>query len=366
MRRQLVAVAMSGGVDSGYVALALQRRGFPVLGLTLRLTDDSSAAAAAAVQAAHLGIPHRVVEARAAFRREIITYFRDSYAACRTPNPCARCNPVIKFGLLLDRARALGATALATGHYVRRLRAHGRWLLQEGRDPRKEQSYFLFALSQAQLAAARFPLGYLTKETVRARAAAAGLPVRGSESFAACFVPRGERIADWLARHGVQGKPGPILSPDGSMLGLHQGLYGFTIGQRQGIGVAAAHPLYVTGFDAARNALLTGPDSLLWQRTMRVRGLHVMAWAHWPRRLRARVRVRYRAQPAAATLTRTGDDELTVHFDAPQRGLTCGQAAVCYARTRVLGGGWIDAVGVPETPARHGAHGARGTRGDER
>ncbi len=176
-------------------------------------------------------------------------------------------------------------------------------------------------------------------------------------------MPRGERIADWLARHGATGTPGPILGPDGSMLGLHQGLYGFTIGQRQGIGVAAAHPLYVTGFDAARNALLVGPDSMLWQRTLHLRGLNAMAWARWPQQFRARVRVRYRAQPAAATVVRTGADALTVHFDEPQRGLTCGQAAVCYARTRVLGGGWIEAVGEEKTqPVHHGAHGARGER----
>ena len=338
--RLKVAVAMSGGTDSSYAALWCRRRGYEVLGLTLRLTDAPPAAAAAAL-ADQLGIAHAVIDARAAFQKLVIEYFTAEYARLRTPNPCAMCNPRLKFGLLLEQARRLGAQRLATGHYARIAPRGGRWLLLAGRDPQKEQSYFLFGLAQAQLAAALFPLGGLTKDEVRARLRAAGLVVPATESQEICFVPPGTGVADWLRARGVNDVPGPIVDRAGRELGRHRGLAGFTIGQREGIRVPAAHPLYVLGFDAARHALVVGRNEELLGRELRVRGLNLVALPAWPDRFRARVRVRYRAVPAPAVITRTGVDELLVRFDQPQRGLTPGQAAVFYRRNIVLGGGWI-------------------------
>ncbi|HNW92122.1 MAG TPA: tRNA 2-thiouridine(34) synthase MnmA [bacterium] len=347
MARLRVAVAMSGGTDSAYAALWCRRRGYDPVGVTLWLTDmptEPPGIALARAMAERLGIPHQVIDARAEFRTAVTEYSVAEYARLRTPNPCARCNPTTKFAVMLRAARDLGATKLATGHYARVGHAGGRWLIRRGRDPKKEQSYFLFALAQEQLAHTLFPLGGIDKHTVRVRLHEAGLTVPADESQEVCFIPRDCGVAAWLRARGINDQPGPIIGADGREVGRHAGLAGFTIGQREGIRVPAAYPLYVLGFDRARNALLVGPNEALMQREMTVTGLNLVALPAWPDRFRARVQVRYRATPAPALLVREGADRLRVRFDAPQRGLTPGQCAVVYRRSTVLGGGWIDAV----------------------
>jgi len=336
---------MSGGVDSTVAAALLLEQGHDVVGGTLRLVDhppgieapDPRAAAAA------LGIPFHCWDLRAEFERLVVSPFAAAYAAARTPNPCVLCNARVKFGLLLDKAREVGAAALATGHYADLVRSPGRApRLFRGADRRKDQSYFLFAIARAALPSLWFPLGGLTKDGVRARARARGLAAaERAESQEICFVP-GDDYAGFLARRSPAGAfvPGPIVDTAGRRLGAHRGLAGYTVGQRRGLDVAVGHPLYVIRLDAARNEVVVGADSDLWRRDL------VAACVNWladepGEEFRATVRIRSRHEPAPATLAPVGGGAWQVLFDEPQRAITPGQAAVFYDGEVVLGGGWI-------------------------
>ncbi len=365
MKRRKVAVAMSGGVDSSVAAALLVAAGWDVVGLTMKLARLPAeaclsdklrsccgfrAAEDAARVASALGIPHHLVDFHAAFERRVIAPFLREYARGRTPNPCILCNRSVKFDLLLDYARELGAEALATGHYARVARdgPRGEWRLLKGRDRVKDQSYFLYATTQAKLARTLMPVGGLTKREVREKARALGLPTADkTESQEICFVPDDDYAAFLRARRPGAFMPGPITDLEGRILGQHTGLPGFTIGQRRGMGVSAPRPLYVIGLDPATNTVLAGPDEALFQPSLLAARVRSISRRPPEAPFRAGVRVRYRHPEAAATVFPLPGGRARVEFDAPQRAIAPGQAVVFYDGDAVLGGGVIEAAPCP-------------------
>jgi tRNA-uridine 2-sulfurtransferase len=355
-----VAVAMSGGVDSSVAALLLKEDGHEVVGLSMQLWDHSGEAgrsgrcctlddlADARRVAWALGIRHYVLDLEEEFRRDVVRPFVASYLAGETPIPCSACNTKVKFATLWERARAIGCEAVATGHYVRAERdASGRVRLRKGADPRKDQSYFLYDLTQDQLAAARFPVGGLTKAEVRAHARRANLPTADKEeSQEICFVPAGTRAGQFVAEHAgalgltLPAAEGRIEDSDGRSLGSHAGHYRFTIGQRRGIGVAATERLYVLSVDAAENRVVVGPGRDLETREASVADVRWIGTTP-DAAFAAAVRIRHHAPDAPATVFPGPDRTARVVFDAPVRAVTPGQACVLYDGDFVLGGGVI-------------------------
>ncbi|HPD15865.1 MAG TPA: tRNA 2-thiouridine(34) synthase MnmA [Planctomycetota bacterium] len=359
-----IAVAMSGGVDSSTVVALLKQAGHEVIGLHMRLVCVAPSEAARVAEALgvrpedlccpqghgcyvthvakSLGVPIEMVDF-AAEREALIAYLCSEYDAGRTPNPCVVCNRWNKFGRLLRRGLALGAEAFATGHYVRLARRDGRLVVRRGADPAKEQSYVLFGLTQGQLARCLFPLGDLCKTEVRQMAAQLGVPaVEREESQDICFIPSRDYRRLLRERLGDRIQPGPILDTAGCVLGRHPGCQLFTIGQRQGLGVALGSPRYVVRIDRQANAVVIGTREELQRNTMRVSQVNWMAFAEPPARVEGTVQIRYNHQPAPATIEPTADSGARVTFHTPETGVSPGQAAVFYEDDIVLGGGWID------------------------
>jgi len=353
-----IAVAMSGGVDSSVAALLLKQEGHEVIGLSMQLWDHSGEPGRSgrcctaedlldARRAAWaLDIPHYVLDLTEEFRRDVVRPFVGSYLAGETPIPCSACNAKVKFATLWDRARAMGCQAVATGHYARVTTRSGRPRLVRGRDPAKDQSYFLYDLTPDQLSAARFPVGELTKEEVRSRARRAGLPnADKEESQEICFVPPGSRAGDFVAREAprlgfsLPQVPGTVASASGQLLGAHAGHFRFTIGQRRGIGLAAAERLYVLSVDAQANRVVVGPGALLESTEADIRGLRFPSGEEPEEPFRASARVRHRAQEVPCTVHPKGDGRARVVFDEPVRAVTAGQSCVFYDGDEVLGGG---------------------------
>ena len=345
-----VAVALSGGVDSGVAALLLVERGLDVTALTLQLRsgpERPSVPTPAAIERARamaerLEIPFRLIDARDSFEREVVDTFVAEYAAGRTPNPCVTCNRFIRFGLLMDRARALGAEALATGHYSRIRWSDGKYQLLRGVDPTKDQSYFLHALTQSQLARALFPLGSLTKNTVREIALRNRLPVAEQpESQDVCFIAGGD-YRQFLERHAPNIlKPGPIYDTAGKVLGQHNGLAAYTIGQRKGLQISAAKPLYVLAIKPDENALIVGTADQLGRDKCRVDQVHFISGRIPNARIIAEAQIRYQAAPTRVTVYPISERQIEVRFDVSQRDITPGQFLVLYRGDLVLGGGII-------------------------
>ena len=359
-----VVVAMSGGVDSSVAAALLVEQGYEVIGVMLRLWSEpppptlgSETVAAAtnrccsldAIQDARgvaekLGIPFYVLNAEEAFEREVVRPFIATYAASRTPNPCLICNRKIRFGHLLDYAtRTLGARYFATGHYARiRHDADGRYQLWRGADRGKDQSYVLSVLGQADLAQVLFPVGAYTKPQVRVLATERGLPTAArGESQDLCFIEDGDYRRFLAANAPEAMRPGPIVDTRGRKLGEHSGLPAYTIGQRGGLGIAAAQPLYVLELDLAHNTLVVGPGAELGRSWLRTGPINWIAGEPPSGTFEAEAQIRYRATPAPASITPVTDGAAEARFDVPLRDITPGQAVVFYQGEVCLGGGSI-------------------------
>jgi tRNA-specific 2-thiouridylase len=359
--RKRVVVAMSGGVDSSVTAALLKDAGYDVVGITLnpwvevegrgqvagprkRSCSPEDVLDAREV-ARRLGIPHYVFNVQAEFRRWVLDYYVAEYQRGRTPNPCLPCNRHIRFGLLLNRALALGADYLATGHYARVRRDDaGRYHLLRAVDAQKDQSYVLYHLGQFELGRSLFPLGEYTKGQVRALAAQLGLPVADKpESQDFCFLG-GLDYRDWLSLQAVEVQPGPIEDLSGRRLGEHRGIVFYTVGQRRGLGVSAGVPLYVIAIDPVRNAVIVGPEDALYRDALEAEHVSWVSGQAPAGPIRVTARVRYRAPEAPATLEPRPDGSVLVRFDQPQRAPTPGQAVVFYQGDEVLGGGIIRQV----------------------
>ena len=346
---------MSGGVDSSVAAALLVEGGYDVVGVSMQLYDQEQGDARfgtcctiddlhdARRVAAALGIPHYIVNLERRFEEVVVGNFVREYAAGRTPIPCAHCNSELKFSTLVEQAFGFDATHVATGHYARVTRdADGRFRLWRGADTRKDQAFFLFALTQAQLSRVMFPVGHLAKDEVRRIAQARGLAVADKpDSQEICFVPDGDYAAV-VDRLLPARRAGLIVDVAGRVVGRHDGVHHFTIGQRKGLGVASAEPLFVVRLDAGRQLVTVGPRAAVDSTRCAATGVNWISGAAPGGPLRAEAQIRHRHAAAAATVEPIADGRVTIAFDAPQTAVTPGQAVVFYRGDEVLGGGWID------------------------
>lgn len=357
-----IAVAMSGGVDSSAAAWLLQQEGYEAAGVTMRLFRPEDLAPGcqggchaledledARRVAEQLGIPHYTLDLSQRFAQAVMDPFAGAYEAGRTPNPCVVCNRTIKFGALLQEVRNLGYSLLATGHYaqVEQDAASGRFLLRQALHPEKDQSYVLWSLTQEQLAQVRLPLGGLSKDEIRSIAQEQGLiSARKRDSQDICFVPNGDYAAFIQHRTGKAYPPGPFLDREEHVLGTHQGIIRYTVGQRRGLGVSSSQGrLYVQEVRAQDNAVVLGDNASLFHKTLTARELNLIPVERLDQPIRVRAKVRYRMAPQPATLEQTGPDSALVTFDQPQRAITPGQSVVFYDGALVVGGGVIDGTG---------------------
>ena len=351
-----VVVAMSGGVDSSVAAAMLAEDGHDVVGLSMQLYDqrdgETTFGSCCTIDDLHdarrvattIGIPHYIVNFERQFEERVVSGFVAEYVNGRTPIPCVRCNGDLKFTTLLERARGLDAAVVATGHYARVDEVSpGRYTLRRGIDHDKDQSYFLFTLTQRQLAAARFPLGSLRKSEVREYAAARGLPVaRKPDSHEICFVPTGD-YAGFVERRAAEAPaPGRITDRDGTVLGRHDGVHRFTVGQRKGLGLSASKPLYVLALDATASTVTVGPRDALDRLELTASEVNWIDGDPPPGPRRVTAQIRYRHPAAPATLRPRPGGRASLAFDEPQPAITPGQAVVFYDEDTVVGGGWID------------------------
>lgn len=358
-KRVRVLTAMSGGVDSSVAALLLKQEGYDNIGVTLKLfsgedsTDDfrgeKACCSLESVEAARsvanrLHMPFYVFNFSGDFRREVMDRFVETYKSGGTPNPCISCNRYVKLGKLFLRAAEIGCEYVATGHYARveHNPGSGRRLLKKGIDEDKDQSYFLYNLSQDQLSHLLLPLGGLTKPQVRQLAEKSGfINARRQESQDICFVPDGD-YAGFIERYtGASPEPGDFVGTSGQVYGRHRGIIRYTIGQRKGLGLSFSQPMYVCGIDPLKNQVILGENNELFSDRLIARDLNFIAVESIKEPLRVTAKIRYRHKEQPATAVQTGPDELTLRFDQPQRAITRGQAVVMYDGDTVIGGGTI-------------------------
>ncbi len=355
MSKGRAVVAMSGGVDSSVAALLLKEEGYDVIGVTMKLysldgqrysasyrgccaADDAEDARRVC---ARLGVPHYMFNMEAEFRAFVMDYFVQEYRRGRTPNPCLMCNEKLKFQFLLQRALALDANFVATGHYAR-IAHDGRFRLLTGLDPAKDQSYVLFAMGQAALAHTLLPVGAYRKDEIREIARRAGLPNADKpDSQEICFIPSGD-YREFLARY-LEPRPGDIVDGNGRMLARHAGVHAFTVGQRRGLGIAGGKPLFVTRIDPDRALVVVGPEEELMATRVVVSRPHYVSGQAPEGLAEVQAKIRYRSPACPATLTAQGDCAV-LNFHGPQRAVTPGQAAVFYQGEEVIGGGIIEGV----------------------
>lgn len=356
-----VAVAMSGGVDSSVAAAILVQEGYEVIGVTMEVRPaetpieeqfSETCTSLSAVRDAHrvadrLGIPHHAVDFRELFRKTIVSDFIEEYRRGRTPNPCVRCNRLVKFGALMELAKDLGAEYLATGHYVRIMhdKSRDRWILKRGLDSSKDQSYALYALTQNQLSQTLMPLGNMAKDETRRLAEELGLAVASKpESQEICFVD-GRDYPGFLRREAPElATPGPILDTRGKEIGEHQGIAFYTVGQRKRLGIAVGEPLYVVEIDLSRNAVIVGKNEDLYASTLTATNWNSISVGKVADEFAVTAKVRYNMKDSAGGLTALGDGRVQMTFDRPQRAICPGQALVCYDGEDVVGGGTIERV----------------------
>ena len=348
-----IVVAMSGGVDSSVAAALLAEQGHDVIGLSMQLYPQSGGHVGSCCTlddlhdarrvASTLGFPHYILNLEQRFQETVISNFVQEYTSGRTPLPCAHCNSDLKFSTLVERARGFGSEHVATGHYARIDRSSaGRWLLMRSVDRDKDQSYFLFSLTQEQLASAVFPVGSLSKPAVRAEARRLGLAVADkADSQEICFVPDGDYAA-FIGTRRAETRDGAIVDERGRTLGSHGGVHRFTVGQRKGLGIATGMPLYVVKIDAESGDVTVGPRAALERTTLTASGVNWVSadapsgWSH------ASAQIRHRHRAAAGRVRALDDHRAEFEFDEPQTAVTPGQAVVFYDEDVVVGGGWID------------------------
>ncbi|MDQ2924427.1 MAG: tRNA 2-thiouridine(34) synthase MnmA [Acidobacteriota bacterium] len=363
-----IAVAMSGGVDSSAVAALLHAQGHDLVGLTLQLWNQRRLAGSQGMPesvqgrccsiddvydarrvAERIGIPYYLVNAQDRFEDEVVRPFVAEYLAGRTPIPCTLCNNHLKFDQLLLTARQIGADRIATGHYARNRfdATRDRWVLSRPADRSKDQTYFLFGLTQDQLSRTLFPLGEMQKPAVREMAADHGLDLaQKPDSQEICFIPGGSYAQFLTAYLNEQGRElpdssGELVATSGEVLGHHDGIHGFTVGQRKGLGISSPTPLYVLNIHPDSHAVKVGPDDQLYTRTFTADRLNWVSIPEPSGTARVAIKVRHRHEPAPASLRVTAEDRIEATFDEPQRAITPGQSAVFYQGDEVAGGGWI-------------------------
>ena len=366
---ETIAVAMSGGVDSSTVAAMLRAEGHAVIGLTMQLWNQRRLAGHSGMPesvsgrccslddvydarrvAETIGIPYYVVNHEERFERDVVRPFVEEYLAGRTPIPCSLCNNHLKFDQLLVVARSIGAERIATGHYAQVSfdETAGRWWLKRPVDRSKDQTYFLFGLTQEQLSRTLFPLGGMTKPEVRELARTYNLVIAEKpDSQEICFVPGGDykKFLDaYLEEQGAEARldvGGEMVTASGEVIGEHSGVHNFTVGQRKGLGVATGSPLYVIQINNETRQVVVGPDESLYTRSLRARRVNLISVASIEEPMRVAVKIRHKHAPAGAVMEMAGPDEVLVTFDEAQRAVTPGQAAVFYEGDVVVGGGWI-------------------------
>lgn len=362
-RKKRVAVAMSGGVDSSVVAVLLVEQGYDVIGITMDLgltSKDTSenckftgAIQDARKVAAQLGIPFYVVDLHQEFTEKVIQYFTHEYLQGRTPNPCIACNRHIKFGTLIQKAKELGADYIATGHYgkIKYDNDKKRYLLYRADDKSKDQSYVLFRLTQKQLSQVLFPLGSFEKTEIRQKAGEIGLNVAGKpESQEICFIPD-DNYKNFLQERVPSGqiKSGPFLNTKGEVVGTHQGIAYYTVGQRKGLGLALGYPVYVVSIDPVKNAVILGKDEEVFQQELWAKDNNFIAFGKLKEDLEVEAKIRYNANPYPARIYPGENGYVKVSFADKQRAITPGQAVVYYQGDLVIGGGTIEEVIFPNS-----------------
>ncbi len=355
-RKIRVVVGMSGGVDSSSTAVLLQEQGYDVIGITLKVwpqdcvnrAEDKCCGPQAVMDARavchKLGVPYYLVDESEEFQKQVINYFAEEYKAGRTPNPCVMCNEKLKFGTLLNRARQLGGEFIATGHYARIMPSEDgtRTLLKKGRDPRKDQSYFLFSLRQDQLSHTLMPLGELTKGDTREVARTACLKTADKEeSMEICFVPDKDYGKFLTSAKLVEKHQGDIVNLQGQVLGKHEGIEFYTVGQRKGLFLTSVKPLYVIELDAETNRVIVGEEWALEKDTFEIDRCNWISFQELSGPLEVTVKIRYNAPAIPATIVPLPGAEARIVMHTPQRAVTPGQACVVYQEDNVLGGGWI-------------------------
>lgn len=349
-----VIVGMSGGVDSSVATALLIKAGYQVTGMTMKLWNDKdpafpgepTAISSAKAVSDLLGVEHQIWDLSDLFAETVIKYFVTEYTAGRTPNPCVWCNRFIKWGEVIKRAKALGADCVATGHYVRSElnTSTDRYELRKANDPKKDQSYVLWGLSQEALSMAIFPLSYYTKDHVRQLAKELKLPsAQNKESQEICFIPHDDyNLFLKVKRPELSDQRGSIVTSDGKIIGQHDGYPFYTIGQRRGVGVAMNHPVYVTSIDAKTKTITVGPVTELYARGLKAGSVNFIPFGRLPAPMKVTAKIRYNDPGHPAIITQTGETTAEVIFDEPQRAITPGQSAVFYDDDLLIGGGIIE------------------------